>query len=290
MPSQPTTSRTRRPTPAARKRKRRTRRQSATRSLTLLVTAGVLVAGGAWAYQRSPLTVDPGCSVTTAADTVDLASDEAMRVASAVAVAHDRGLSTARTAAAVAAARAGTGDGSTAADVARWLGPAEAPVPADDTAIATAMLGGRGPALTCRAQRADDLKVQAEGRSGLTPRADAVRAAFTALIGRQSLGGYAPGGVSNGHGARSAHYEGRAVDVFFRPINAENRRDGWVLAQWLTAHAQRLDVATVIFDDRIWTTARSREGWRRYVNSDGPVSNDILQHRDHVHVDVQRGS
>jgi hypothetical protein len=289
MPSQPTTTRARRPSPAARRRQRRARRQNATRSLTLLVTAGLLVGAGAWAYQRSPLTLAPGCSVTTAGGRVDLAPDEAMRVASAVAVAHDRRLSTSRTAAAVAAARAGTGDGSAAAAVSPWLAASKKPVPAEDTAIATAMLGGEDPALTCRARLADDLEVQPEGRSGLTPRADHVRAAFTALIGRQNLGGYAPGGVSNGHGARSAHYEGRAVDVFFRPINAENRRDGWVLAQWLTAHAKRLDVATVIFDDRIWTTARSREGWRPYVNSDGPVSNDILQHRDHVHVDVQRG-
>lgn len=248
------------------------------------------MAAGAWAYQRSPLAPpSPGCSVTTADGPVELAPDEAMRVASAVAVAHDRGLSTGRTGAAVAAARAGTGDGSTAAAVGPWLAVPKKPVPAEDTAIAAAMLGGKNPALTCRAQRADDLTVQREGRSGLTPRADHVRAAFTALIGRQSLGGYAPGGVSSGHGSRSAHYEGRAVDVFFRPITTENRRDGWVLAQWLTAHAQRLEVATVIFDDRIWTTARSREGWRRYVNSDGPLSNDILQHRDHVHVDVQRG-
>lgn len=295
MPRQPTTSRARRPTPTARRRprlpqRRSTRRQNAARSLTLVVAAGLLVAAGTWAYERSPLVpAPPGCTVSTADGAVELAPDEAMRVASAVAVAHDRGLSTARTGAAVAAARAGTGDGSTAAAVGPWLAAPKSPVPAEDTAIATAMLGGKDPALTCRARLATGLAVQPEGRSGLTPRADHVRAAFTALIGRQSLGGYAPGGVSTGHGARSAHYEGRAVDVFFRPITADHRRDGWVLAQWLAAHAQRLDVATVIFDDRIWTTARSREGWRPYVNSDGPVSNDILQHRDHVHVDVQRG-
>ena len=64
----------------------------------------------------------------------------------------------------------------------------------------------------------------------------------------------------------SAHYEGRAIDVFVRPIDADNRSRGWAIAQYLVAQADRLDIQTVIFDDRIWTAAgvRSGNGWRDY--------------------------
>ena len=39
----------------------------------------------------------------------------------------------------------------------------------------------------------------------------------------------------------------------------------------------------MIYDDTIWSAARSDEGWRSYeIDSDDPV----LRHLDHVHVDV----
>jgi hypothetical protein len=46
-----------------------------------------------------------------------------------------------------------------------------------------------------------------------------------------------------------------------------------------------LDVRTVIFDERIWTSRRSGEGWREY-DVTGSGDPDVLLHRDHVHVDV----
>ena len=60
----------------------------------------------------------------------------------------------------------------------------------------------------------------------------------------------------------SAHYDGRAIDVFFRPINEANQTRGWAVAQYLVGNAARLDIRTVIFDDRIWTAGR--DGWRDY--------------------------
>jgi hypothetical protein len=125
------------------------------------------------------------------------------------------------------------------------------------------------------------------GEQGLTSRAAAVRADVRSLFGDLPMGGFAPGGVSTGHMPGSAHYDGRAVDVFFRPVTADNRRRGWALAQYLVAHAARLDVDHVIFDGRIWSSGRrSEQGWRDYTppsRSGDPV---VLEHRDHVHVDV----
>src|SRR5690606_24911401 len=102
------------------------------------------------------------------------------------------------------------------------------------------------------------------GDLGLTARAAAVREDLLGVLGPQALGGFAPGGVQDGHMAGSAHYEGRAVDVFFRPVNRENRRRGWAVAHYLVAQADRLGVATVIFDDRIWQARRADDGWRDY--------------------------
>jgi hypothetical protein len=85
----------------------------------------------------------------------------------------------------------------------------------------------------------------------------------------------------------SAHYAGRAVDVFFRPITPENQRRGWALAHYLVAHADRLRVKTVIHDGRIWSEGvRSEQGWRDYDPPARPGDRAILEHRDHVHVDV----
>lgn len=126
-------------------------------------------------------------------------------------------------------------------------------------------------------------------RNGLTPAADAVRREVAAAFGRLPSGGYAPGGVSTGHSPGSAHYDGRALDWFFRPVDAQSTRRGWALAHFLVANAERLGVATVIFSDRIWTARRSGEGWRTYdpgSDAEDPAAQAVLRHLDHVHVDV----
>jgi hypothetical protein len=133
-----------------------------------------------------------------------------------------------------------------------------------------------------------------EGASGLTPRAEAVRADLEAAFGDLPIGGFAAGGVRTGHMPGSAHYDGRALDVFVRPVSDENNRKGWAIASYLVAHAGRLSIDHVIFDDRIWTAGRtSEQGWRDYdPPRQGATATEraILEHRDHVHVDVSRGT
>ncbi|NJC24167.1 hypothetical protein BJ994_003243 [Arthrobacter pigmenti] len=147
--------------------------------------------------------------------------------------------------------------------------------------------GDAGPSLSCRGSAAQDLEVQQLTATGLTPRAEQLREAMTEVFGEQSLGGFAPGGVDQGHGGDSTHYDGRAIDVFFRPVSEENRRQGWMLSHWLVAHARDFNVQYVIFDDRFWSAHISRGQWHDY---DAPApSNEILRHLDHVHVDVLGG-
>ncbi|MFJ5698701.1 hypothetical protein [Arthrobacter sp. NPDC093139] len=144
-----------------------------------------------------------------------------------------------------------------------------------------------GPGLTCQGSAASGLPEEQVTATGLTPRAERLREEMSEVFGEQSLGGFAPGGVSHGHGAESTHYYGRAIDVFFRPVSEENRREGWMLANWLVAHATELEIQYVIFDDRFWSAHSSQGQWQHY---DAPEpENEILRHLDHVHVDVLPG-
>ncbi|MGN6089905.1 MAG: hypothetical protein ACTHNT_11510 [Actinomycetales bacterium] len=160
----------------------------------------------------------------------------------------------------------------------------------DARVLASALRGQKPAAFSCRIPTPEGPR-QSEGASGLTPRAAAVRAELTRVFGSLPLGGFAPGGVSTGHMEGSAHYDGRAIDVFFRPVgDATQHARGWTVAEWAVAHADALKIATVIYDDRIWTAARSEQGWRAYAAPSGPGNPDTLRHRDHVHIDVVAGS
>jgi hypothetical protein len=161
---------------------------------------------------------------------------------------------------------------------------------ADARALASALTGYSPARFSCVVDDHRDVASQAVGRSGLTARAQRVRRNLHLAFGDLPLGGFAPGGVSTGHRPGSAHYDGRAIDVFVRPINARNRRTGWAIASYLVAQASRLHIDHVIFDKRIWSAgARSASGWRAYDPGDLPGNRAILEHRDHVHVDVVAG-
>lgn len=122
---------------------------------------------------------------------------------------------------------------------------------------------------------------------GLTGSAERMLESARVEFGRLSVGGYEPGGVSTGHIKGSAHYEGRAVDFFFRPHEKpKQHRAGWQLANWAVLHADELDIRTVIYRDRIWTRNGSLTGWQPYVHPSGDRKNPILRHLDHVHIDV----
>jgi hypothetical protein len=78
----------------------------------------------------------------------------------------------------------------------------------------------------------------------------------------------------------------------FQPVSAENRRRGWVLAQYLVANASRLSIRTVAFDGRVWSAgAASSEGWRRITSAGAGSSSHRAsranRHRDAVHVVVE---
>jgi hypothetical protein len=163
---------------------------------------------------------------------------------------------------------------------------------ADARVLASALTGETaGGAFVCTVRHDGDPGSQQLRPSGLTPDAARVRRELRQTFGDLSLGGFRPGGVSEGHMEGSAHYDGRAIDVFVRPVNEANRQRGWAIAAYLVAHADRLGIQTLIFDDRVWTAGfRSDAGWRDYrVPSSSSGNRAVLEHRDHVHVDVRDG-
>ena len=101
------------------------------------------------------------------------------------------------------------------------------------------------------------------------------------------FGGFGPGGVDSGHMNGSAHYKGKAIDFFFKPYKDKTQvAKGWTLANWAVANADRLGIATVIYQDRIWSRNSSFKGWEIFVPSYGDAKNPTIRHLDHVHVDV----
>ncbi len=160
----------------------------------------------------------------------------------------------------------------------------------DGRALASALTGYSKARFSCVVDAPTGVPAEKAGRSGLTARARKVRADLESAFGRLPLGGFAPGGVSTGHQEGSAHYAGRAVDVFVRPISQDNNRKGWAIASYLVAHASRLQIDHVIFDKRIWSAGSlSEKGWRDYDPGSAPGNRAVLEHRDHVHVDVVAG-
>ncbi len=269
-------------------------------AVTVVVVALLLVVGGALLLTRTPLGSalglggSPPCTLDTGDEELEWSAVQAMTATTVAGVGSRIGASENGVAAAVRRALATDREAPLPVDEAREVYrrlPDVARPAAESVATARALLGHRGAALTCVVPltAGEDLGEEEAGRLGLTPRADTVRLALRATFGRQSLGGFAPGGVNTGHIEGSAHYEGRAIDVFFRPVTAEGTARGWQVAMWSVAHAEQLELATVIFDRRIWTASRSVQGWRGYQHPGGATDNPVLLHEDHVHVDVHRG-
>jgi hypothetical protein len=233
-----------------------------------LAAVGLLVASGLTVVVVR-LSGPPDCTVSSGDHTVALDRREAERAATAAASVVRRGGSSSSARTAVARAASGSND--------------------DAEVLGDALTGRTQAALSCRHGGASTAEPDALDAHGLTGRAEALRQDVLAAFGALPLGGFAAGGVHSGHMPGSAHYEGRAIDVFFRPVSASSREHGWAVAQYLVAHAARLSIDTVIFDARIWTARRADEGWRDYrVDATGRSASTlrVLGHRDHVHADV----
>ena len=153
--------------------------------------------------------------------------------------------------------------------------------------LAAAFTGHQAASVSCTVHT-DAVPRQHEQDNGLTPRANRLRDAVLSTFGKLAQGGIAPGGVTRAQA--STRISGQAVDLIVRPYSdREQRRAGWALAHWVVARADDLDVAVVIFDDHIWSAARSPEGWRAHTSPSGAATDPLSKHLDRVHVEVVQG-
>jgi hypothetical protein len=89
-------------------------------------------------------------------------------------------------------------------------------------------------------------------------------------------------------GGDGDHAAGRAVDAmlpFDDYKSAAAKAYGWKVVNWILANRTSLGVKYVIFDAKIWSVARAKEGWRDYHHYSG-CTTDTCLHYDHIHVSV----
>jgi hypothetical protein len=95
----------------------------------------------------------------------------------------------------------------------------------------------------------------------------------------------------------SEHFDGRAVDSFFDVRHATESADASAVLGWLLAtdkagnryaNARRLGVMYLIWNNKIWSSYRSSEGWRPYSTcaTTPTAAYDTTCHRNHIHVSL----
>ncbi len=159
----------------------------------------------------------------------------------------------------------------------------------DDARVLASALTGETPGgrFWCVTRTDADEESDDLDDAGLTARASVVREELGNVFGELSMGGFAPGGVSEGHMEGSAHYDGRAVDVFVRPsttpTSARAGRSPPTSSPRPTGSSCGPSSSTGRSGPR--APAPSRAG---ATTTRPPPSGDraVLEHRDHVHVDV----
>jgi hypothetical protein len=93
----------------------------------------------------------------------------------------------------------------------------------------------------------------------------------------------------------SEHFDGRALDTFFNVRDTAQRADASALLTWLLAtddkgnrfaNARRLGVMYIIWNNKMWSSYRTDDGWRPYLDcaSTPAPSADTNCHRNHIHL------
>jgi murein DD-endopeptidase MepM/ murein hydrolase activator NlpD len=163
--------------------------------------------------------------------------------------------------------------------VALFRSKAPAGTPEGQAALDSAMCGNPAAA-QCPATR---MPIEA----GLTP--DALRVLRCVKNGWPQIISY--GGIGDRpSNVDRDHQEGRAVDVMVPGYqSAAGAQLGQTVADWVVANYAKLGVKYVIWNARIWSVQRAKEGWRACGSGQASCysgADDAAAHRDHVHVSV----
>ena len=97
--------------------------------------------------------------------------------------------------------------------------------------------------------------------------------AWSARVVKQRYGIATVGGYRASSGDHGQHV---AADFMVH----SNAAKGYKTARFARKHRRQLNVTYVIWNQRIWSVERAREGWRHMADAGSATAN----HRDHVHV------
>jgi hypothetical protein len=128
----------------------------------------------------------------------------------------------------------------------------------DARVLASAFTGYSRAALTCVIPT-DEFSAESPQAHGLTPRANGLRGDLDRAFPGLSLG------------LAAKRSQSHAVKVSLNAVN-DHRRIGWALASYLVANADRLGVAMVAFDGRVWSADQSTDGWQTWRSGGKPNS------------------
>jgi len=81
--------------------------------------------------------------------------------------------------------------------------------------------------------------------------------------------------------ATADHPAGRAVDVMIPDYRSDNSL-GYEIAEYFKANAKEFGVSYIIWNQKIWSVQRNKEGWRSMADRGG----DSANHKDHVHINT----
>jgi len=126
-------------------------------------------------------------------------------------------------------------------------------IPASALSMGEVAALGRPGAMSCTFDPAA-VPAERKGRDGLTPRADAVKAAVLDAFGKLPVSGATAGSAVDA----AAPAEGRSLTVSLAPIDPTKRATGWVLANWLVARGSAYRLDRISYDDHSW---QANSGW-----------------------------
>ncbi|MDX1410110.1 MAG: hypothetical protein R3330_18295, partial [Saprospiraceae bacterium] len=105
----------------------------------------------------------------------------------------------------------------------------------------------------------------------------------------RGIGGYRAGNVYKSS-TPSEHSKGLAIDVHVAPAgtkaSGEDLALGNAIALWFASNPDVFHTTKIIWYDK----RNSGDGWSDYVHPANILSNNTLQHRDHVHIEFAAGS
>ncbi|WP_405795044.1 hypothetical protein [Streptomyces sp. NBC_01506] len=147
----------------------------------------------------------------------------------------------------------------------------------DATLLSAALTGRAAATLTCTGASDGEPGDPAKVRTALARAFGPEVLPGTAGADPAAEGGEA-GGQTGGQADGGGQADAKGPAEVAVPVGASDSARGWELAHWAVAHSADLRIAEVSVGNRVWSAAKSEEGWRKTEGQSGPeksAANDV---------------